>query len=186
MADTMTYEHLIDECKRLRGRHQRAEAEFFVFLMSAEREHAAVWRDAGCVTFEQFLKSNHLCDPSRYRFFAIGVDRVGVGEALANGAFWTIERGRMDQATPPIAIQEFTARAHAFVETEGFAPSEQAVREWRSQVVASGKDHATVRKVNALARLREENKRLSAELKVAKTRITELEGQLLKRKRKAA
>ena len=180
---TMTYEQLVSECKRLRGRHERAEAEFYVFLMTAEREHSEVWQEAGCADFKQFLRSNHLCDTDKYRFFAIGVDRAGLDEALANGAPWTIERGRMDQAAPK-AIEEFTNRARAFVETESVAPSEQTVREWRSQVAARANEHATVRRVDELNRLREENKHLKAELKAAKARIAELETLTSSRKTK--
>ena len=173
----MTYEKLVAECKRLRGLHERAEAEFFAFLVSAETDHAEIWKEAGCSDFEQFLRSNHLADTDRYRFFAIGLSRVGVQEAVTNGAPWTIQRGKLDQA-PPKAIEEFTARARAFVETEGVAPSDQAVREWRSQAVAGHDKHATIRRVDELSRLREENAKLKAELSAARRRIAELEGRV--------
>ena len=43
----MGYEQLVEECKRLRLKGERAVAEFFAFLMIAEREHEEVWRGGG-------------------------------------------------------------------------------------------------------------------------------------------
>lgn len=171
---TMTYEELVLECKRLRGIHERAEAEFFLFLIRAERELAEVWREAGCSDFAQFLRSNHLADTDRYRFFVIGTDRVGAAVAVRNGAPWTVERGRADNA-PPEVLEAFAARASAFVETEGVAPAEQTVTGWRKEIVSGAKPHNTIRRVDELAKLREENKRLKAELSAAKKRIVALE-----------
>ena len=171
----MTFEELIAECKRLRGLHERAEAAFFVFLRTAEVEHADVWREAGCSTFDQFLTSNHLCEPGRYRFFAIGMSRVGVDEAIQNGAPWTIQRGKMDSEAPA-SLAAFTERARAFVALEGVAPSEQTVRTWKAETTSKNAlEHRTIQRVDELSRLREENKRLKSELAAAHMRIAKLE-----------
>lgn len=170
----MTYEELVAECKRLRGTAERAEAEFLIFLMLVEREHSEVWSEAGCDTFEQFIKSNTLCEFGRYRMFSIGVDRVGVDAARINGAHWTIAAGK-EPAPSEKALKEFAARASAFVEVNGVAPSEQASRTWRAEVFGrTGKEHATVRKVDELHRLRAENDALRAENNALKKQLKAL------------
>jgi hypothetical protein len=170
----MDYESLVQECKRLRALHERAEAEFFIFMMVAEREHKDIWAGAGCVTFDQFIRSNHLGKVDRYGLFVHGVNRCGVDAALNHGAAWTIEAGKIENATPEVLAQ-FAARAQAFTETERVAPSEEAVREWRAQIDTRTKVHGTIRKVDELNRLRAENEVLRVELRAAKRRISELE-----------
>lgn len=172
----MTFDELVAKCKSLRGIHERAEAQFFVILREAEVAYEQVWKEAGCSTFDQFLMSNHLCEPKRYRFFAIGLSRVGVDEAISNGAPWTVQRGRMD-SEPREALEAFSERARAFVELEGVAPSDQTVRGWKAETTSKNAlEHRTIQRVDELHRLREENKRLKADLAAAKKRIDELEG----------
>lgn len=173
--EPMTYEHLVEECKRLRLRSEMAEAEFFAFLMVAERQHQSIWAEAGCTTFEQFLTSNHLCKPDRYRFFAIGVDRVGLDAALANGAYWTICAGRMPEPSKS-DLQKFDDRAKAFVQLERTLPSEEAVRQWAAEIAGRETEPRKIVQVGELERLREENRILHAKLAAAEKRIAELEG----------
>lgn len=170
----MSYEKLVEECKRLRLKGERAVAEFFAFLMIAEREHAEIWQGGGCETFEQFLNSNHLCDSSRYRFFAIGVDRVGLEVALENGAHWTIQAGRMIEPTKK-ALEDFGARARAFVETEKTAPSEKAVREWAAQINANGREPQKIKQVSELHRLRAVVQEQQGATRIVEKQKTELE-----------
>ena len=172
---TMTYEQLVAECKRLRGVSERAEAEFFAFLMRADREYEDVWRGNGCVSFRQFMTSNHLRDPDRYLFFAKGVDNVGLDAALANGAPWTIEIGRAAVKDQPMVIEGLVERAAAFVETERVAPARMTVESWSRELLAPERQHQTIQKADELHRLRAENQKLKAELAAAKARIAELE-----------
>lgn len=177
----MTYEQLVEKCKELRLRAERSEAEFFIFLMMAEVDHADIWREAGCSDFDQFLYSNHLCKPSRYRLFVAGCNHTGVDAARTNGAAWTIEAGRMRQPTPEI-LEEFNNRAQAFVETTGTAPSEETSANWRRELdKPSADEHSTIRKASELHRLRAENAQLRADLASAKKRIGELEAKLATR-----
>lgn len=195
----MTYEELVTECKRLRAAAQKAEAEFFLFLMKVEKEHEEVWSGAGCVTFDQFLKSNHIVDSDKYRFFTIGLGRVeelqkvdekrdrgeepGEGAkpkdvqdvARRNGAPWICAIGR--QPMPEDAFREFAQRAEAFVEVEGVPPREQTVDIWRRDVLPKqGKaDHRTIRRVDELSRLRAENAALKAENAALKKRLADME-----------
>ena len=131
----MTYEELVEKCKKLRGRHERAEAEYFVFLVEVETTMSDTWKGAGCATFDQFLRSNHLADSDRYRFFQIGLNQVGLSDALNNGVAWTTARGRINGASKD-ALEEFSARAKAFVEVENLAPAEQTVSEWAREAMA--------------------------------------------------
>jgi len=174
---TMDYEKLVSECKRLRLKSERAEAEFFAFLMVAERDHEGVWRGGGCDTFEQFLTSNHLCKQERYRFFAIGVDRVTLGAALANGAYWTIQAGKMHEPSKA-ALRDFGERARAFVELEKTAPSEEAARQWAAEITSRGRDPQKLAQVSELHRLRAENQELRAKLRASEKRVAELEAKV--------
>lgn len=173
----MTYENLVEECKRLRLLAERSEAEFLVFLMRAEREHEEIWKGGGCDTFEQFISSNHLIEPGRYRFFAIGVDRSSVDKAIEHGAHWTIQLGRM--AKPSAGdVKRFSARAAAFVELEHVLPSEQAVRQWAAETSANGREPQLIRQVGELAHLRAENQELRAKLRAAEREIETLKKKL--------
>ena len=165
---------MVEECKRLRLQSEKAEASFFAFLMVAEREHAEVWQGGGCAEFKQFLTSNHLAKPDRYRFFAMGVDRVGLDTALAHGAHWTIQAGMMPAPTKK-ALSDFTQRAAAFVEMEHTAPAEETVRAWARELAANGREPQRVQQVSELHRLRAENRELRAKLQAAEKRIAELE-----------
>ena len=170
---------IIAEAKRLRVEYENAEARFFGFLMEVERDRAHVWKAAGCADYEQFLRSYHLVDPSRYRFFAMGADQVGIDLAVEHGAHWTVQRGKMSAANAPKkAIREFEERARAFVEVEKVAPSEQAVREWKNEVLASDRVHSVVRKQDRLHQLESENASLRRELAAAKKKIALLEKRL--------
>jgi hypothetical protein len=171
----MSYEKLVEECKRLRLKSERAEAEFFIFLLLAEQEQKEIWQGGGCDTFEQFLASNHLCRPDRYRFFAIGVERTSAETALANGAHWTIQAGRMPVPSKK-ALTDFSDRAAAFIEIENTAPSEEAVRQWAAEVNANGRQPGKIVQVGELHRLRAENQELRLKLRVAEQRIAVLEG----------
>jgi hypothetical protein len=179
MKSPMSYEQLVEECKRLRLKSEKAEAEFFAFLMVAEREHAEVWQGGGCADFQQFLASNHLADGRRYRFFAIGVDRVGLDTAIAHGAHWTIQAGMLPDPSPKV-LRDFTERARAFVEMEHTAPAEQTVRTWAAEAVASGRDPKRVQQVSELHRLRAENQELRAKLRAAEKRAADAEAKLAK------
>lgn len=182
---SMTYNELVTQCKALRAAHERAEAQFLLFLMRAELECCEVWREAGCTDFDQFIRSNHLCEVQRYRFFAVGIERSSVDDALSNGAHWTVTLGMAPRPTSDF-VEGFKARAVAFVATERVAPSEQTVRQWRAELSVPTREHGTIRKASELDRLREENRRLTAELTAAKARIAELEGQGRTKKHKAA
>ena len=173
----MTYENLVSECKRLRLRAEKSEAEYMIFLMRAEREHEDVWKGGGCDTFEQFISSNHLLEPGRYRFFAIGVDRSSVDKALDHGAHWTIQLGRMPK--PSVGdVKRFSERAAAFVELERVLPSEQAVRQWAAETSANGREPQQIRQVGELAHLRAENQELRAKLRAAEREIETLKKRL--------
>lgn len=142
--------------------------------MVVEREHEEIWKAAGCSDYIMFLRSNHLCKPDRYRDFARGVDRVGLDTALTNGAHWTIAAGQPEELSAD-AQAAFTRRAAAFVTTEGMAPTEETVREWKAQIVSDGKDHLTLRRADRLAKLQAENEQLKAENAALKKRVQELE-----------
>ncbi len=182
----MTYEEMVAECKKMRSRHERAEAEFFLFLMKVDAEMSNVWREAGCSNFDQFLRSNHLTKPERYRAFALGVSKVGADAALANGAPWTMSAGSLSVTTPE-ALKSFAARATAFIEVENVAPSEEAVRQWRAELDTRATPPVGITRASELLRLREENKALRAKLAAAEKRIKELEEiTTIKKKGKAA
>lgn len=171
----MNYEELIAECKRLRREAERAEATFLAFLMKCEKSYEEVWRGAGCETFDQFIRSNDLCKPDRYLLFAVGVGRVGLQAALANGAHWTIQAGRMRDPSDEI-LEAFQERATDFVSVHGVAPSNETAREWAAELQPARENTAGQARASELRRLRAENARLRAELKAANARIEELEG----------
>lgn len=175
-GEGMTYEELVAECKRFRHEAEQLEARFFVFLMKCEKEHADVWRGAGCATFEQFIRSNNLCqNESRYLAFRDGCAKCGVDMAVEHGVHWTIALGKLREEMP----EEMVARAQAFVQIHHTAPSEQQVRDWvrdlpKDKPVAD----VNIRRVDELAKLREENRLLRAELSNAKREIAMLQKKL--------
>lgn len=170
----MTYEELVDECKRLRAAAEAAEGEFFRFLMRVERDHESVWREAGCSTFEQFLRSNNLVKVDRYALFVKGTERIGETNA-AKCVHSTIFIGRQPDPKPK-QVAEYIKRVDAFREVHRTAPSEEAAREWSKEVFRRPAEaHKTIRRVDELHRLREENKTLRSQLAAAHARIAELE-----------
>jgi len=179
----MTYERLVEECKALRHKSEQSEAEFFLFLLVAERNHAEVWQGGGCETFDQFLASNHLCRYERYRFFSLGVDRTSAEMALANGAHWTIQAGKMVEPDKAV-LDKFAARAIAFVEIEHVKPSEESVRQWAAEGNANGREPQKNRQVSEMARLRAENQDLKMKLRAAEREIMQLRSKLGGKKEK--
>ena len=175
MDKNASYEELVQACKQARDASERAEAAFFLLLMAVETQHAETWKAAGIEEFEQFISSNGpLCQPQRYRLFCVGCARIGIEAAAEHGAHFTIEAGKVRDVNPRVIV-ELMGRASAFREVHGVAPSEQASREWRKEVDQPQEEHRTVKAANELGRLRAENEKLRADLRVARARITELE-----------
>ena len=168
-----TYENLVTECKRLRHAAETSEAKFFLFLVSVERDYEEVWRAAGCDTFEQFVISNHLCKPDRYRLFVGGLDRTSADQALAHGAYWVIQAGKM-RGPSADAMSEYATRATAFAELEHTSPSEETCRQWATELGAKPEMSGVVRRVSELHRLRAENAELRAKLRAAERELATL------------
>lgn len=178
MTEKFTYERLVEECKRLRTLVDKTEVSLFVFLMKAEREYESVWRDAGCASFAHFLQSNCLPRFDRYRFFAMGVDRVGLDAAQTYGVHWTCAAGRMDKPSKA-ALADFIKRAAAFLLKNHVAPSEESVRVWAAEVSPARDDEPkVVREASELARLRARVQELEAKLAAAEKTIAELKRKL--------
>ena len=177
----MTYELLVAECKRLRSETERHEAQFFAFLMIAERDHERLWRENGCADFEQFIRSNDLCKPYRYCLFRDGVDQAGLDAALANGAHWTMEIGKV-RDIKPAELGAFKARAKAFLDVHHTSPSSEVVHDWRIELAPRRDQPARIEKhPSELVRLRAENAELKAENKALTKRISELEAKVPKK-----
>lgn len=177
----MTYELLVAECKRLRSETERHEAQFFAFLMIAERDHERLWRENGCADFEQFIRSNDLCKPYRYCLFRDGVDQAGLDAALANGAHWTMEIGKV-RDIKPAELGAFKARAKAFLDVHRTSPSSEVVHDWRIELAPRRDQPARIEKhASELVRLRAENAELKAENKALTKRISELEAKVPKK-----
>lgn len=166
------YSVLVAECKRLRAAHERAEAEFFLFLVKTEVDLATVWQAAGCASFEQFLRSHDLCEASRYIFFRQGLKKSNTTLVLQNGAHWTIALGKLDEPTRG-EVSMMLEKAEAFVDVHHTAPSEQVVRDWVHKLRSV--PDINVKRRTEIAALREENRVLKAELRAARARIAELE-----------
>lgn len=187
----MGYEQLVAECKRLRSEAERSEARFLAFLIVAEREYAPEWGSAGAADFEQFLRSNSLCDTDRYRLFRDGADKVGVDVAIQYGAHWAMQVGKMRDSKTSV-ISEFADRAAKFQEVNAVSPSEQVVTGWRQELEAAeravaGESPKRVRaqlQVDELHKLRAENEKLKASLRAAERRVTQLESELAEVRRK--
>lgn len=171
--ETMTYESLVNECKRLRTVHERAEVQLFLFLVKVESEYRDVWMNAGCDSFDQFLRSNHLPKPDRYKLFAHGLARCGVDDALAHDVGWVMMVGMrpIDNTT----LESLRERATAFREVEKTAPSEETSKMWRAELEPRSKPPEVISRATELMRLREENKKLRADLAAAYVRIVDLE-----------
>lgn len=168
----MTYEDLIEQCRKLRARAERAESEFFIFLIKVEKEEKELLTANGVGHFHQFIRSNHLCEPHRYDEFCRGVERIGAEKALELGAAHTMRAGRLRDVS---VLPDLERRTAAFIATEGVAPSELTVSGWCRELDTPPKTHSTVRRGDELNRLRAENKRLKVELATAQRRIRELE-----------
>jgi len=172
----MTFDDLVRGARRLRQRAEAAEVEFFLYLLEAEEKHEAIWRGAGCISFEQFLVSNSLAQPVRYTAFVAGVRRIGRDEAAKVGVGATIAaaRARAEETVP-----EIMRRAAAFAANMGVAPSDQAAEAWRAELDPSpARPHLTLRRADENARLRAENEKLRAENKALKKRLADLEARL--------
>lgn len=179
---TMSYEYLVDYCKRLRREHEKAEAIFFLFLISVEEQHGPAWKEAGCATFDQFIRSNELCMVDRYRLFKAGVSKAGAEKAAAFGVPWTISVGRIREASE---VQKMNERAKAFVEVNRTAPSQLAVSSWEAEARGAERsgehtERATAR-ASELMRLRAENAKLKTDLAAALARVAELEAKMRKK-----
>lgn len=177
----MTIEELIEKCKQMRAKAERAAAAFFLWLREVETrdEYVEVWKDAGISTFRQFINFGKLCEPWRYEAFVRGLDRIGADEALRLGAHLTIEAGRTRDES---ALPELQKRASAFLETEHVAPSAQTVERWRRELDKPQRQkHTTIRRVDKIAQLEAENKRLKADLRAAEKKIAQLEKQIGKK-----
>jgi hypothetical protein len=182
----MNYEQLVERCKELRARHERARSEFFLFLMQVESEHEETWKAAGVESFDQFVECHKLCQVHLYRLFVAGCNREGSEKALTNGAAWTIEMGRLRQPTPELS-KEMGKRADSFIEVNHVPPSEQTVERWRLELdKAPASEHGTVRKASELHRLRAENQMLLAQNKKLEKENTKLRSELEKLTKKAA
>jgi hypothetical protein len=158
----MTYEELVETAKTLRLKSERAEAEFFAFLLRAEEDAEDVWREAGCSTFEQFVRSNQLCEFDRYANFARGVERTSIEQALANGAHWTMQVGKMHDPTKGV-IEQFAAKARAFLEVHNVAPAEKTVQSWAKELSTPAGSTGAIRQVGELSQLRARVQELESE-----------------------
>ena len=175
-----SYEELVAECKRLRAESEAAEVEFFLFLVIVERDHAPLLKAQGCETIDQFIRSNTLVKTERYHAFTLGLDRVGVDKARANGVHWTIEMGHMREPTKE-RIEDMDRLAQSFTEVRGVQPSEEAAKGWRRELDAPRTDaHPTIKAATRLRQLEAENANLRAELRAAKSALAKAEQKLAK------
>jgi hypothetical protein len=175
----MTYEELVETAKALRLKSERAEAEFFAFLLRAEADAGDVWREAGCATFEQFVRSNQLCEFDRYANFARGVERTSLEDALANGAHWAMQVGKMHEPSKGLLAQ-FSEKASAFLEVHNVAPSEKTVQSWARELAQPPGPTGAIRQVSELAQLRAKVQVLEAEARKLRKENERLSKQLSK------
>jgi len=175
----MSYEGLVEECKRLRLAAEQSEARYFLLLMTTEKEYADVWRGAGHSTYEQFLRSNDLCKPDQYLAFRDGVNKVGPEKAMSFGAHWTRTVGRMRHGS----VERLAERAEAFLKVHHTAPSEEVVKGWaRDEPKDAPVVDINVRRLSELEKLRKENAELRAKLAEANRTIAKLEQQVSAKK----
>jgi hypothetical protein len=142
--------------------------------MEVEAQCLDVVVASGCQSFDQFLRSNSLCEPYRYDQFKRGVSRSSAAKACRYGVAWTMTLGRMDTPTPEM-MTEYQNQAETFEQTCHVAPSEQTVREWSAKIVGLPVSNVGSRRLSELQRLRAENAQLRKDLAAARAKIAQLE-----------
>lgn len=146
--------------------------------MEIEADHMDVLRKGGYEDVAQFIRSTTLIEVNRYALFKVGVDRLGVEDAMKCGVHVTIETIAKMRAPTAERIATVVERTEAFKEVRGgVVPSEQTAKALRLELdERSDKPNGTVRIASELQQLRAENAKLKAENKALKRRVDELEG----------
>jgi hypothetical protein len=171
----MNIETFIRKAKQLRAHADEAERNFLLFLVSGEADRD-MWQSSGSITFDSFLKSTGLCEPSRYRNFRAAnevapklVASVGAHAAVQAGSFKT-----------PRAVREVLEQSKIWEATNGVTISEQSAEKIAGEVRTRIATHSTGNRSYAVLvadlervslernRLIEENKNLRAEIAALK------------------
>lgn len=177
------FKQLVEKARQLRSESEKAEARFFAFLMTFEREHESAWRAAGCSHFDQVINSNQLCKTERYHWFVEGVNRIGLEAALEMGYPATAEAGKR-QPLQPEFLEAYKERVVSFISNAGVVPSEETAHRMRLEVEPSSVTNMGGRRVDELSKLRAENAKLRADLAAANSIIKRLNGELETKKGK--
>lgn len=185
MKQIQSYEELLAWVREGRAKFERAEVEWFLRLREVELSAMELIREAGCETFARFLKSNMLCEPSRYDAFCHGLSRIDEQTARQMGTDAVI---RLCDVREQSSVPEIVDAVAAWREQHGGVfPTNETARGLVRRCDPRKEQPQALQRKSALAQLAAELQKARADLRAerAKTkklqaRIAELERQVSK------
>lgn len=174
----ITYDRLVTELRDLRLERDIADAKLLLRLTEIEKGHMKLILDAGCESFDQFLKSNSLVDPGRYEAFKLGLKKLKSAEhALEIGSDATIIAGQLTNR-PSKYVSAIIAWKN---DHGGTQPTRETAKRLLMQVDPRAEEPQSVRRQNELEQLRAENSKLRAQVRSLEAKVRTLETRLGKR-----
>lgn len=192
MKNIYSYADLLTYVREGRARFEQAEVEWFLRLQEVERTCMELIAAAGCETFGRFLKSNKLCEPTRYEAFCRGLARIDSKTAREMGTEAVIRLCDVrEESKVPEVVQAVSAWRE---EHGGVFPTNETARHLVRQCDSRDEVPNAVRQKSARGHLEAELQKARADLRAEQAksrkleaRVAELETELSRmRKRKAA
>lgn len=177
-GDSITVDWLVSTARVFREAGEMWQTAFFLFLYEVERLHMDTLRAGGIDTFELFLKKNNLCSSARYRSFVRGLKTLKRKVVVRVGAEATIAASQM---TSKDFVKPYVEAVESWIDDKGgVRPSGQTAATLLRQVDPRAEVPKAVKRQSELRRLREEVKKLKAQLKQEQARRQAAETRLQK------
>jgi len=158
----MTYEELIEHCVGLRVAYERDEARFFLGLVEVEQNHMDTLRGAGVDSFDSFLRSCEFTRVERYRAFASGLRHTTSEEAEKMGAPAVMQLSNLRDESKAMEYKEAVAAWSQ--DHRGLSPRQETAAKLLRQVDPRPERPQSLRRLEEVQRLREENAALKREV----------------------
>jgi len=182
-----SYDELLGWLREGRATFERAEVDWFLRLREVELACMELITEAGCETFGRFLKSNKLCEPSRYEAFCKGLARVDEHTAREMGTDAVI---RLCDVRDEEKVSEVVHAVSAWREEHGGVfPTNETARKIVRQCDPREELPQAVKRQSAAASLEAQLQKARADLRAEQAknrklqaRVTQLEGEIAKLK----
>jgi hypothetical protein len=186
-----TVEQIVADLAELRRVRESADARLMMAIVEIEDgPDMETIRSFGCETIDQFLKSNGICDPARYRNFRAGFTKLGddKAQAVALGSDAVMAAANLKGGGDATARYVAAIREHS-ASRAGIKPSFETAQRIVRQVDPREETPRVVQFASTLrteaARLQAENSELRARVRVLETEVKELR-RLVPAKKKAS